>query len=247
MPRVARKTSPTGFYHAVTKGDGGRILFESDFDRQKYLELLEQAVSKFPVKTHAFCLMDNHVHLLLEDLSNGLGPFMKQLDESYAMYFAKRTGHCGHVFQGRYWSEPIGNDNYYLCALRYIHANPEAAGMCRQDEYAWSSYQAHAGLEDSFVATELSHDLLGGPGGFVEFSETAPSRCTAFPGSAMKGHLSYDELLQIAQRVIGPDKLSLIKALKPVERAPLIEKMVEAGFNIREISRLTGLGKDSIR
>ena len=246
MPRIARRTSGTGFYHAVTKGDGGRILFENDGNRQTYLAMLARFAAEFPIKVHAYCLMDNHVHLLLEDQSNGLGPFMKRLDESYAMYYARLTGHSGHVFQGRFWSEPIGEDNYFLCALRYIHANPEAAGMCRQEEYPWSSYQAHAGQQASFVETALCHDLLGGTQGFVEFSKTALPRSTAFPGSAMKGHLSYDELLAIAREIIGADTLASMKSLKPSARAPLIAGLADAGFTPSEIARLTGLGTSTV-
>ena len=246
MPRTARKRGESGFYHVVTKGDGGRILFESDEDRAWYLDLLASTSADKSIKVHAYCLMRNHVHLLLEDVSDALGPMMKRLDESYAMHFAAVADRVGHVFQGRYWSEPVESDAYYLCALRYIHANPEAAGLCQQDQYPWSSYPAHAGTYPSFVTTRLSHDLLNGAQGFVEFSKSGDWRATPFPGSRLRGHLNLDESLRIAQQIVGTDKLAHLQSLPREERMPLLARLVGAGFSENEVVRLTGVGKNEV-
>ena len=248
MPHTARKKSESTFYHVVTKGDGGQVIFESDADRKRYLELLEKAVGDHDVELHAFCLMDNHVHLLVRDNAGVLSAFLKQLDESYAMCFRKLTGRVGHVFQRRYWSEPVESDEHYLAALRYIHANPEPAGICAAKDYKWSSYGAYVGKAKAlaFVTTDFALGLLGGAKEFAAFHKAGGRFATPFPGSALHRHLSSDELVQIAGELIGREALVTIKRMKPRERAGLLAKLADAGFTDGEIGRVTGLGKSSL-
>ena len=249
MPHTARKRSESTFYHVVTKGDGGQIIFESDADRRRYLEILEKAVGDHDVELHAFCLMDNHVHLLVRDNGKALSAFMKQLDETYAMYFRKLTGRVGHVFQRRYWSEPVETEEHYLAALRYIHANPEPAGICAAKDYKWSSYAAFAGKAKAptFVTTDFALSLLGDARQFAAFQKVGGRSALPFPGSALHRHLTSDELVQIANELLGREALATIRRMKPRERAALLEKLVDAGFTDGEIGRVTGLGKSSIQ
>lgn len=250
MPHGERKKSETGFYHVVVKGDGGQILFEGDGDRKRFLEELKRAKADHGIAVHAYCLMSNHVHLLVEDAGegrDGLGPFMKQLCERYAMHFRKRTGRVGHVFQGRYWSEPIGSDEYFLACLRYIHANPEPAGIGPASGYTWSSYSEYAGKPGFGVAsTELALGLLGGPSGFESFQENGGAFARAFPKSSLVRHLSYDELLRIAKNVLGEETFARLKEMDPDERAENLRMLAAAGFTESQIARLTGIGRSSI-
>ena len=246
MPHTQRKRGESGFYHAVTKGDGGQIVFEKDADRLRYLKELETAAGDFKVEVHAYCLMSNHVHLLLEDQDGELGLFMKQLNERYAMYYAKTTGRVGHVFQGRYWSEPVDSDDYYLAAMRYIHANPEPPGICKASAYAWSSYGAYA-RASSFVKTDLALSMLGGVEAFEAFHIDAIKYAKPFPESKLTAHLSSDEQLNVAVSILGRDVLNSLKGLKPQERRTRVEQLAQAGFSDTEIARLTGIGRSSIR
>lgn len=260
MPHAKRKKGESGFYHVVTKGDGGQIIFESNANRARYLEMLDVALNENKVKLHAFCLMSNHIHLLVEDREDELGAFMKRLNETYARYFGKMTGRVGHVFQGRYWSEPVEDNARFLAVLRYIHANPEAAGICRVQDYPWSSYQAYvlsgakkgsgekrgAKSAASFVETELALSLLGGVEAFECFSASGACSARPFQGSKLSKHLTFDELLNVAFRLLGRDVLNSLKAMEPSVRAPYFIQLLQAGFTASEIARVTGIGRESI-
>ena len=189
--------------------------------------------------------MSNHVHLLVKDLSDDLGVFMKQLLERYAMYFARHSGRVGNVFQTPFWSEPIENDSYYLCVLRYIHANPELAGISTTADYPWSSYQSYMGAS-SFIETKLAFDLLGGTEEFVQFSSCGGSFALPFPKSKLRRHLSTNELLHVATETIGREAIINIRSMKPSEREPLLTRLASAGLKERDICRITGLGKGTV-
>ena len=246
MPRTVRKGSESGFYHIVTKGDGSQVIFEGERDRMRYLSMLQKAAIDYEVKIHAYCLMSNHVHLLIRDEKRAVSDFMKQLDEQYAMYFAHITARAGHVFQNRFWSEPIESEAHFLSTIRYIHANPEPAGICKLNEYPWSSYRAY--LEgSSFVSTEMALALLGGFDGFIVFSASGGRFAKPFRDSSLTRHLSPDELVQIASIILGSEMLANLRALNPRSRQEPLKQLVEAGFTTKEISRVTGLGCSSIQ
>ena len=246
MTHKPRQQSKSGFYHVVTKGDGAQIIFESDRDRARYLQKLANACDDFGTKVHAYCLMSNHVHLLVQDPAQNLGCFMKQLNERYAMYFRTITNRVGHIFQRPYWSEPIKTDKHFLCVVRYIHANPQVAGICAASQYKWSSYQAHL-TESPLVEIAFTRDLLGGVEQFERFSSSIDTAALPFPGSKLRGHLSSDELLRIAWAAIGKDTLNSLKVMQPKERTIPMKALRKAGLTEREIVRLSGVGRSSVR
>ena len=246
MSHVPRRKGESGFHHIVTKGDGSQVIFESDRDRERYLKELVQALRDHDVRLHAYCLMSNHVHLLAEDRKDNLSAFMKQLNERYAMYYRRTTGRVGHVFQRPFWSEPVETDERFLCTVRYIHANPQVAGICPFDRYRWSSYRAHLG-EPSFVEVEFTADMIGGIEQFEVFSASGPKTTKPFPESRLHGHLSYDELLRVAKATVGEDVLNSLREMDPSERVAPIRALKGAGLSGREIARFTGLGRRSVQ
>lgn len=248
MPHCARHLGESGFYHVVTKGDGNQIIFENARDRETYLDLLESCVEEFDVDVHAYCLMGNHVHLLLEENRErrDLSAFMKKLNESYAMYFGRTSERIGHVFKDRFWSEPVESDEYFLSAVRYIHANPETAGICPMHKYPWSSYRAYCG-GGSFVKTGFCLELLGGIEAFRTFNASGGNYAKPFATSKLSKHLSPDELTHVALSLLGRQTLSTIRQMTPKERIPHVMKLASAGFTESEIARLTGLGRQAVR
>ena len=140
MPRTARKISRTGFYHIIIRGVNKEIIFIDDKDKVMFLRLLKYYKIKLNCKIHAYCLMSNHVHLLIEDKNLKIGELMKNITCVYAGEFNKRHKRIGHLFQDRYKSQNVENQSYLLCLIRYIHRNPEKAGICKTEEYKWSSY-----------------------------------------------------------------------------------------------------------
>ena len=251
MPRQQRKHAASGFYHVVTKGDGDQVIFEDARDKYRYLEFFSDAMTRNGVVVHAYVLMDNHTHALLQDTSLSLAPLsaaMKQLDESYAGYFHAKSGRVGHVFQGRFWSEPVEKDSHYLCAARYIHSNPEVAGMCSAAEYKWSSMGAYLGKDEEVPITSTQYllGLCGGRDEFVRFSTSGNEWPQAFKGSLLRSHLDLGSLMGIAKRIVGDQVLESLPTMTMRDRLPHVAALYEHSFTAPQICMVTGLGKNTV-
>lgn len=174
MPRNARERSETGFYHVVLRGNNRDYIFQDDQDHRVMISYLDAMKSKTKVEIICWCLMGNHLHLLLKDENDELSNAMKLVSESYAKFFNKKYPHSGHVFQGRYSSFPILNESYLLNAVRYIHNNPEKAGICKTNEYRWSSFDEYL-HRAKICSTQTLLEIIGGPSRFEEFSRANDS------------------------------------------------------------------------
>ena len=140
MPRHARQMSTSGYMHIITRGIGRQLLFEEPEDYQHYLKALDRYCTETHVNVCAYCLMENHVHLLVYGETEQIILLMKKLGVSYSFYFNRKYDRVGHLFQDRYRSEPVEDDAYLLTVFRYILRNPCKAGICKASEYPWSSY-----------------------------------------------------------------------------------------------------------
>ncbi|MGV3489277.1 MAG: transposase [Tuberibacillus sp.] len=156
MSRKPRVWHPGDIFHITSRGNRHSIIFYDDKDRRKYLKLLEEARDKYPFYLLAYCLMTNHIHLLLETINDPPGNIIKTVHSLYAIYFNKRHDLDGHVFQGRYRSEHIDSQKYLLEASRYIHLNPVKANITEHPiDYPWSSYASYVtDVQDPAVVTQ---------------------------------------------------------------------------------------------
>jgi putative transposase len=141
--RPPREEVEGGIHHVFPRGNGRGRIFLDDVDRHRYLRLLGETVARQQWYALAYCLMDNHVHLLLETPRPNLGQGMQRLHGRYAQRFNHRHSHVGHVFQGRYGCVRVVSDAQMWSVTAYIAANPVQAGRARRpDEWRWSSYEA---------------------------------------------------------------------------------------------------------
>lgn len=141
MARSLREELAGGLFHVYARGNNGRLLFLDDRDRVRYLDLLAATITWTRWNCLSYCLMDNHMHLLLETPEANLSAGMQQLHGRYARRFNDRYGTTGHLFDSRYGSVRIKSDRQLLAVLRYVALNPVQAGMCRRpEEHAWSSH-----------------------------------------------------------------------------------------------------------
>lgn len=138
MQRVWRTV--TGFYHVCARGVGKQLIFEGDEDRWEFLELMRECCREAGVTVIAWCLMGNHVHLVLADYEDAMSAAMHRLLLTYARRFNKRTGRTGHLFQNRFDRRSLDTDRYLMAAIRYVHANPQEAGIALIERYPWSSF-----------------------------------------------------------------------------------------------------------
>ena len=130
MPRKPRLDF-AGFHHIVNRGVARGKVYRQDQDKEKFLEILCKACRIYKVNIHDYCLMDNHYHILIETSSENLSLFMRQLNSNYAIYFNKKYKRSGHLWQGRYKSWYIFNQEYLYSLFRYIEHNPIKAKMAQ--------------------------------------------------------------------------------------------------------------------
>ena len=161
MPRKARTKSNTGIYHVMLRGINRQIIFNDDSDRRRFIKYIREVKADAPFILYAYCLMDNHVHLLLRETETPIETIMKRIGVKYAIHFNNKYWRAGHVFQDRFKSENVEDDRYFLTVLRYILRNPVKAGICPEPgDYRWSSY-AELSQPLSWVDNELPVSLTG--------------------------------------------------------------------------------------
>lgn len=160
MPRALRPVIPDLPHHVVQRGNHGARVFFCDSDRTTYLDWLCEYSSKYGLDVIAYCLMDNHVHLVaVPAAKESLGRALQTLQMRYAQRINRAQQLVGHLWQGRYFSAPL-DESYFWTALRYVERNPVRAGMVpRAEAYRWSSAAPHCGLRDDRVLTRAAHWL----------------------------------------------------------------------------------------
>ena len=124
MARPLRLEYPGAIYHVTARGDRRESIYEDDNDRLQWLDILSRACERYNWQVHAYCLMDNHYHVLLETAEGNLSKGMRHLNGVYTQYFNRQHNRVGHVFQGRFKATHANEDNYLKYLFSYIHLNP---------------------------------------------------------------------------------------------------------------------------
>lgn len=164
-------------YHVTARGNARANIYANDDDRQRFLSLLKIVVDRYDWYCHAYCLMDNHYHLLIETNRASLSDGMKLLNGSYTQYVNRQYQRVGHVFQGRFKAILVQKESYMLELARYIALNPVRAGMVRSaKDWPWSSYRATAGLAEGAACLTTDWVL----GGFAKTKHIAQQRYREF-------------------------------------------------------------------
>lgn len=162
MPRKSRAFSSTGIYHVILRSVNQHIIFEEDADYQKFLYILSDCKTKYDIDIFAYCIMDNHIHLLLYSRPETLSCFFQSLGTRFARWYNTKYARSGHLFQDRFHSSVVEDNSHYLATLVYIHDNPVKANVVRfQSEYRWSSYNAFFGQKNPLINTSFSYDIAG--------------------------------------------------------------------------------------
>ena len=179
MPRYQRILSKTGTYHVMMRGNERKNLFLDEEDKQRFLETLFIKKKETGFFLYAYCLMDNHVHLLIKESEESLATTMKRVNASYAFYFNQKYHRVGHLFQDRFKSEPIEDERYLMAVTRYIHNNPVKAGMVEKlEQYKWSSFRCYLApdkpesrnVDTSFILSSISKNQQEAIHEFKSFS-----------------------------------------------------------------------------
>lgn len=248
MQRVWRTV--TGFYHVCARGMGKQLIFEGDEDRWEFLELMRDCCREEGVTVIAWCLMGNHVHLVLADYEDAMSAAMHRLLLTYARRFNKRTGRTGHLFQNRFDRRSLDTDRYLMAAIRYVHANPQEAGIALIERYPWSSFAEYLRAYDNDTTRGFSDpscvlELFGSAEGFIAYllstpDGSEPALCD-MKETEWERHAFADKM---AKSLGVP--LCGVKAAPPARRDTVIVGLHDAGFTVRQIERYTGIGKSTV-
>ena len=152
MARKARAEVEGGLYHVITRGNNRRQIFDSPADYEKFLSLLAVQKTKLPFLLYAYCLMTNHVHLLIERQADTIGRIMHRVLTGYSRYYNRRYQRVGHLLEGRHKAILCQSDRYLAELVRYIHLNPVRARMVtRPEQYKYSGHRAYLGMEPAGI------------------------------------------------------------------------------------------------
>ncbi|KKQ56740.1 MAG: hypothetical protein US75_C0003G0027 [Candidatus Woesebacteria bacterium GW2011_GWC1_38_13] len=163
MPRLPRLLLSQSYYHVMTRGNNKNIIFRSAKDYKKYLGIFHKLKHEHPFDLYHFCLMPNHVHLLVKtNKASDFSTFMKRLNLKYFYYYKKKYGWVGHFFQDRFKSQPVGKDEYFIQCGKYIELNPVRAGLVKNPkDYLYSSYNFYSyGEKNDLITADFVYENL---------------------------------------------------------------------------------------
>lgn len=250
MPRKSREKSNTGIYHVMLRGINKQIIFEDSEDYEKFIQIIKEYKGKCGYEIYAYCLMSNHVHLLIKEGKEDLGTVFRRIGAKYVHWYNWKYNRSGHLFQDRYKSEVVENDRYFLTVLRYIHQNPLKAGIEKDmKKYPWSSYQEYIGREGicdtKFGLSLFSSDIKNSVLSFEKFSVQENSdKCL---GNNERIRINDREASEIIKKVACVRSLSEIQNFEKGKRNKTIKIFKDKGLSIRQIERLTGISFGVIR
>ena len=236
MARPLRLEFPDAIYHVTSRGDRREPIFEDDLDRDAFLTTLAQATARFDAAVLAYCLMDNHYHLVIHTRRGNLSRLMQQLNGIYTQTYNRRHNKVGHLFQGRFKGILVDENAYLLEVCRYVDLNPVRARMVREPgKWRWSSYRAHTGEAESpvWLDTPAVHGyLLGRDAETAADRHRAGVRYAAFV-AAGKGVKLWDEALsnQIflgGQEFVGRMQARIAKSARNDKDIPRAQRQKEA-------------------
>jgi putative transposase len=244
MPRVMRKRSSTGIYHIMIRGINQQNIFVEDEDNERFIDTLVTYQKEIEYEIYAYCLMGNHVHLLMKEGNEEIGNTMRRICVSYAYWYNWQYNRTGHLFQDRFRSEVVEDDAYFLTVLRYIHRNPLKAGLISDiGNYKWSSFKEY--LERSkivnphFALAMLSTERDKALARFHSFHmEANDDQCLDI--DPVRKTFSDNEIRQL---VLDKYNIELAKlhSMEPETQAEILKYLKEQqGASLRQLSRMTG-------
>lgn len=235
--RKNRLYSETGFYHVVIRGVNKQNIFYDSEDRMLFLSLLKRYEKKYAIRVHAFCLMDNHVHLEIEDSTHSLSVFMQGVCSVYARLFNRKYDRIGHLFQDRFASEVIKNESEFMAVFRYIMQNPMKAGLGDPLNYAWSSI--HFEKFSEYIYKDLILEKLQSRKQLADFILRTNNQL--FLEIELRPSERVDQNIGLVKRILHTDNPIIKPDLPRQIISEKIRKLKKAGLSVRNIARITGI------
>ena len=246
MPRTARKTSMSNIYHVMMRGVNRQPIFENDGDRLHFMSVLKECKEISGFRLHAFCLMPNHLHFLIEPAGEPLDLVFRRIGIRYAVWYNRKHQRAGHLFQDRFRSENVENDLYYMTVLRYILQNPMKAGLePRLGTYRWSSYPAYAKGTGSITDTQYATELFGTRESLIDFVRMG-NEDIVMDETDPEWPLQDDDAKKIMEQITGCSATEEFHRLDRQLRNEYIRRMYAEKLSIGQIARLAGFSKSTV-
>lgn len=230
----------------MLRGINRQQIFEDTEDCYKFLAILTEYKEICAYSIYAYCLMGNHVHLLLKEGTESLEQVFKRVCGKFVYWYNAKYQRAGHLFQDRFKSEPVDSQEYLQTVLRYIHQNPVKAGLCKKvSDYAYSSYAAYLGGDD-LVDTSW---ILGiwSIEEFIELNEAIVEADCIDIREKPEFRLTDEQASALMFKISKCKNATQFQELEPIKRDKYLKKLRQDGVSIRQLSRTTGISIGVIR
>lgn len=245
MARCPRLKSYTKVYHIIVRGINKQDIFLDTQDLRKFRKELKRAKEKYQFELYAYSFMSNHVHLIIKDENENLEIMMKSLTVSYSNYFNKKYERIGHLFENRFKSYAIEDESYLKNVVRYIHKNPENAGI---KPYAWTSYYEYINNKQKMIDTKQVMSLFEYS---IENFKIYHSRYEKHEdydkNYEMISKLQDEEAIRLIQEILNEPNLLKIQNYETNKKKEAIRKILKIeGITKVQISRILGINRKTI-
>ncbi len=245
MPRTARKKSENGIYHIILRGINKQTIFYDDEDRKKFLYTLKKVKGKCDYNIYAYCLMSNHIHLLMKENKEPIGNIMRRLAASYVYWYNNKYERIGNLYQDRFKSEPVETDSYLLSVVRYIHQNPMKAGISKDvADYYWSSYNDYftgGGITDiDFILNVFKQGKVSAINQFIDFNR-AQNKDSCLEVNETGSKIKDKALVSLISEKFGIEAAMMKNEPRDKMKIVLREILEIEGVSTRQLARVTGI------
>lgn len=253
MPRASRQKGVTKVYHVILRGNAKQDIFLDKQDFSKFLKEISKTKEKYQYELYTYCLMTNHVHLILYDKNDNLSKAFQSLTVSYSSYWNKKYERVGHLFQNRFLSKNVETVGYLKNLCRYIHQNPVKAGISTMEKYQWSSYQEYINeekiIDKSQILKLFQNDETEAKKEFINFHlvNIEQENMQDFMEFEMTPKLNDEQATLHLKQILGIENLQELVSYSIAKRNEYLKKLRNIkGISYSQIARLTGLSKKMI-
>lgn len=230
----------------MLRGINQQQIFEETKDCDKFLDILRECKEICQYKIYAYCLMGNHIHLMIKEGTETLEQTFKRICGRFVYWYNVKYRRVGHLFQDRFKSEPVDAEDYFFTVLRYIHQNPVKAKLCKRvEDYTYSSYAEYTGnkiiVDTDYVMQFCTKEELIGL-----HSEMVAIDCLDVSDKVFV-RVTDEQAHELIRKIAKCDSVSDFQRLEPAKRDKCLKKLKEKGVSIRQLSRLTGISFSVVR
>ena len=244
--RAQRTKSNTNVYHVIIRGINRQDIFLDNQDFRKFLKEVKRTKELYKYEVYAYALMPNHVHLIIHDITENLSTIMQSLNVSYSYYFNQKYERVGHLFENRFKSKNIEEESYLKNVVRYIHKNPESAGLT--EHYPWVSYQEYVqnkeGITDKNFVMNLFNDDISN---FKIFHTNYNKNHDLGNSYELISKIEDEEAIKLMKEIANEENLLKIQNYENDKKDDVIRKFIQIeGIKKIQIARILGISRKTI-